>query len=80
MVFYTHDEIPEPLAARCSRPATRTPIPTSSCPSGSPALRAQLERYVEVGFSKLVLVPAHEPESWDDELGSVSREILPLQR
>jgi hypothetical protein len=48
-------------------------------PVGFSALRARLEQYLEHGFSKLVLVPAHGPESWATELDDAAREILPLQ-
>lgn len=46
---------------------------------GVPAIRPLLERYVEVGFSKFVLVPAAEPASWEDELGEVAADVLTLQ-
>ena len=54
--------------------------PSDVVPAGLPALRAHLERFCDVGFSKFVLVPAAEPSSWDDELGEVASEILSLQR
>ena len=47
---------------------------------GWPALRELCERYVAVGFSKLVLVPFTEPENWDDELAAGSEAILPIQK
>ena len=53
--------------------------PADIVPSGLPALRAHLERFCEVGFSKFVLVPAGEPTSWDDELGELASEVLTLQ-
>jgi alkanesulfonate monooxygenase SsuD/methylene tetrahydromethanopterin reductase-like flavin-dependent oxidoreductase (luciferase family) len=78
LVIYAHDEIPELLVALIR---TRNPDadPAELIPVGLPALRAQLERFLEHGFSKLVLVPAHEPASWPDELDAVASEILPLQ-
>lgn len=36
-------------------------------------------RYIDVGFSKLVLVPLGEPSSWADELAATSAALLPLQ-
>ena len=42
-------------------------------------MRAQCERYVAVGFSKLVLVPFTEPKDWDDELAAGAAEVLPIQ-
>jgi probable F420-dependent oxidoreductase len=42
-------------------------------------LRELCERYLAVGFSKLVLVPLTEPRDWDDELAAGAAELLPLQ-
>lgn len=60
---------------------TRNPDadPSDIVPTGLPALRAHLERFCEVGFSKFVLVPATEPASWADELGEVAADVLTLQ-
>jgi probable F420-dependent oxidoreductase len=78
LVIYVLEELPELLVAglKARRPDVD---PTELVPVGLPALRAHLERFLEHGFSKLVLVPAHEVESWADELGSAAEEILPLQ-
>ena len=41
----------------------------------------QLERFMDVGFSKFVLVPAGGPaESWEAKLAAVADGVLPLQR
>jgi probable F420-dependent oxidoreductase len=78
LVIYVLDAIPDLLAAgiRARRPDAD---PGELVPVGLPALRAHLERFLEAGFSKLVLVPAHDPASWAAELDDVAREILPLQ-
>jgi probable F420-dependent oxidoreductase len=79
LVIYTRDEVlPERLSTLLR---TRNPDgdPGDIVPAGLPALRAHLERFCEVGFSKFVLVRAGEPESWDDELGEVASEVLSLQ-
>jgi hypothetical protein len=39
-----------------------------------------VERFIDGGFSKFVLVPVEEPASWADELAEVAAELLPLQR
>jgi probable F420-dependent oxidoreductase len=63
LVIYTRDEIPELLRAGIN--ARRPDIdPAELVPVGLPAVRATLEGFLEHGFSKLVLVPAHEPASW----------------
>lgn len=79
LVIYTRGtELPERFSALLK---ARNPDadPSDIVPAGLPALRAHLERFCEVGFSKFVLVPAAEPASWDDELGEVAAEVLTLQ-
>ena len=79
LLVYARTELParlvEAVAAR--RPGID---PADLFPVGLPALRAQLERFAEKGFSKFVLIPAEEPASWDDELESLAEAVLPLQR
>ena len=53
--------------------------PASLFPLGLPALRAHVESFIDVGFSKFVLVPTEEPSSWDAELESVAGAVLDLQ-
>jgi probable F420-dependent oxidoreductase len=43
------------------------------------ALHDLCARYIDVGFSKLVLVPLGEPADWDDELAANAAALLPLQ-
>jgi len=78
MVFYTHDEIPERLLQLL---ASRNPDadPNDLVAHGWSAVRDLCERYVAVGFTKLVLVPFTEPAEWDDELAAGARAVLPIQ-
>jgi len=78
MVFYTHDEIPERLLQLL---ASRNPgaDPDDLVAHGWTAVRDLCERYVAVGFTKLVLVPFTEPADWDDELATGARAVLPIQ-
>ncbi len=78
MVTYVHDEIPDALRARLAavRPETD---PADLVPVGVPALRRRLTEYVEVGFSKLVLVSLAEPDDWRAELERVADAVLDLQ-
>ena len=78
MVFYTHDEIPERLLQLL---ASRNPgaDPNDLVAHGWTAVRDLCERYVAVGFTKLVLVPFTEPAEWDDELAAGARAVLPIQ-
>jgi probable F420-dependent oxidoreductase len=78
MVFYAHDELPPAFvdALRTRNPGADV---NELVPRGWPAVREACERYVEVGFSKLVLVPMNEPKDWDSELAAAAAEVLPVQ-
>jgi probable F420-dependent oxidoreductase len=78
MVFYSHGEVPEPLKKLI---ASRNPEadPDELVPSTIDALERQVERYVDHDFSKLVLVPFHEPADWHAELEPLADRILTLQ-
>ena len=77
MVFYTRGPLPEAyvraLAERRGVDAADVIV------TGLDALRDRLEEFVAVGFSKLVPVPMHEVESWDDELDYLADAVLDLQ-
>ena len=53
--------------------------PTQVVASGLDGLRTALERHVEAGGSKFVVVPLAEPADWDEHLGRVAATLLPLQ-
>jgi probable F420-dependent oxidoreductase len=78
MVLYSHDEIPEPFA-QVMRSRNPDVDPSELVPRGWPAVREACERYIDVGFTKLVLVPLSEPKDWDRELSAAAPEVLPLQ-
>jgi len=68
------DVITEAVAAR--RPGVD---PTAIVPSGFDALRHHLERFVDAGASKFVVVPVQEPDDWGAELEELAAAVLPLQ-
>ena len=78
MVLYTHDAIPHLIAQ-----VIRTRNPDAEIEDvvarGWPNLRGLCERYVAMGFSKLVLVPLDAPRDWDEELAASAAEVLPIQ-
>jgi probable F420-dependent oxidoreductase len=78
LVVYGRSALPGPLLERV---ALRRPDvdPAELFPVGLDAVRATLARFIDVGFSKFVLVPAEEPGSWDAELEAVTEAVLPLQ-
>lgn len=77
LIPYSDGGLPEVVAAavRKRRPDTD---PADVVPA-KVRLRRHVEEFVEVGFSKFVLVPVVEPDSWDDELGAVADSVLSLQ-
>ncbi|MDQ3758212.1 MAG: LLM class flavin-dependent oxidoreductase [Actinomycetota bacterium] len=78
LVAYAHAPLPDAAVQRLQR---RVPgvDPTDVIPVGLESLRATIERFLDVGFSKFVVVPVVEPANWEDELGSVADTLLPLQ-
>ena len=59
--------------------AARRPRALELMPVGWPALRALLERFIAVGFSKFVLRPVAAPASWRAELEALSAAVGDLQ-
>jgi probable F420-dependent oxidoreductase len=53
--------------------------PAEVVPVGADGLRRQIERFIEVGASKFVVVPGEEPDDWDAELGEVADVLKPLE-
>jgi probable F420-dependent oxidoreductase len=78
MVTYVHDEIPELLRERLAliRPGAEA---EDYVAVGLDGLRERLGAYVDVEFSKLVLVPLAEPDDWHAELARVADGVLDLQ-
>jgi alkanesulfonate monooxygenase SsuD/methylene tetrahydromethanopterin reductase-like flavin-dependent oxidoreductase (luciferase family) len=78
LIPYATDALPERFSAAL---AARRPglDPTTLVPVGLDAVRTTLERFIEHRFSKFVLVPVQEPESWRDELDALADAVLPLQ-
>jgi probable F420-dependent oxidoreductase len=77
VVAYARHAVPVAYAAERAR---RLGVDAAEVvPVGLDALRARLEEFVAVGFSKFVVVPAEPVASWDDELGDLADTLLPLQ-
>ena len=78
MVTFVHHEIPDALRQRVA--AIRPDVDAADLfPVGLDALRQRLIEFVDVGFSKLVLVPLGEPDDWDAELARLADALLDLQ-
>jgi probable F420-dependent oxidoreductase len=67
----------DPATARTM--AARRPRALELTPVGLPAVRALLERFIAVGFSKFVLRPVVAPRSWRVELEALSAAVGDLQ-
>ncbi len=78
LVTYSHGALPERLAALLER---RRPggDATAIVPAGLDALRLRIARFVEVGFSKFVVVPAVVPRQPQSELEELASAVLSLQ-
>ncbi len=79
LIAYAVGEVPDTLLALLAR---RRPDldPSDIVPMGMAQLRDRIDAFVEVGFSKFVVLPVGEPEDWSAHLDEVAAEILPLQR
>jgi probable F420-dependent oxidoreductase len=78
LVAYSHAPLPD-FAVERLRKRVPDADPVEVVPVGLAALRAALEAFVEVGFSKFVVVPIVEPPDWDDEVGAAAEALLTLQ-
>ena len=67
----------DPATARVM--AARRPRSVELTPVGLPAVRALIERFLAVGFSKFVLRPIAPPASWRAELEALSAAVGDLQ-
>lgn len=78
LVIYARTELSGRLVEAVT---SRRPDKTAAelFPVGHAAVRDHLERFIDVGFSKFVLVPTDEPPSWTAEVESLAAAALPLQ-
>ncbi len=78
LVPYGLDGIPDAVGALLAK--RRPDVDPADVVVGSlDGLRAHLERFVEVGASKFVVVPVGEPERWDEHLAAVAEVVMPMQ-
>jgi probable F420-dependent oxidoreductase len=78
LVLYAGGEVPGRLAEVVARRRPGVDV-ADLVAGGHAALRVTLERFIDVGFSKFVVVPVGEPADWSAELEALEREVLPLQ-
>src|SRR5207248_10891253 len=75
-IGYAREPI-DPATARVM--AARRPRSVELTPVGLPAVRALVERFIAVGFSKFVVRPVAAPASWRAELEALSAAVGDLQ-
>lgn len=75
---YVDGPIPDIVAAGIAK---RRPDvdPTDVVASGLAGLKEMIERHIEVGGSKFIVIPLAEPEDWDTHLDEVAATLMPLQ-
>jgi probable F420-dependent oxidoreductase len=69
----------DPKVVRAIASARRGVDPEQVIPVGIDGLRAMLERFLDVGFSKFVVRPMECPDSWRAELEALAEGVLDLQ-
>ena len=77
-IGYFRGERPMPRLGRLAGKRSEAEL-AELVPDGIPALRALMERYIEVGFSKFVVRPLVAPTSWRAELEALAAGVLDLQ-
>jgi probable F420-dependent oxidoreductase len=79
LIPYTDGPVPDVVAAAVAR---RRPDlePADVVAEGTAGLAELVERHVDAGGSKFVVVPVTEPADWAAHLAEVADAVLPLQR
>ncbi len=54
--------------------------PSDVIPPTLDTLAEQIEAFVAVGFSKIVVIPMAEPNNWSEHLHEIAARLLPLQK
>ncbi|HEY3140738.1 MAG TPA: LLM class flavin-dependent oxidoreductase [Acidimicrobiales bacterium] len=72
------EDIPDRVMALARRRKSAVE-PTDVIGRGLKGLRSLLERYIEAGASKFVVVPVIEPTNWDDHVSELADAVHPLE-
>jgi probable F420-dependent oxidoreductase len=75
---YAREPLADAMVSSLSRRARGRPLETL-VPVGLDALRARIEQFLEVGFSKFVVRPLVAPVRWRDELEVLAEAVSGLQ-
>jgi probable F420-dependent oxidoreductase len=77
-IGYAHGPLEGRVLEQLRRSAKRDDV-SEMVPVGTEQLRALIERYLDVGFSKFVLRPLTSPISWRSELEGLAQHVGDLQ-
>ena len=77
-IGYSHQPIDEAVVKRLAPRTNGRPL-GELIPVGLPALRALLQEFIGVGFTKFVLRPLQAPSSWRTELEDLAQSVADLQ-
>lgn len=82
LIPYAHGDLPDALIAGLKKRRPDLDDVSELVPRGWDELQRTIRRFVDVGFSKFVVLPIVEPrtaDEWVDHLGVAAGELLPLQ-
>ncbi|HEY5155894.1 MAG TPA: TIGR03619 family F420-dependent LLM class oxidoreductase [Acidimicrobiales bacterium] len=81
LIAYADGEVPDLIGQFIAKRRPDLDDPSEIIPTGLPAVRATIEKMVEAGASKFVLLPLSEPsaEGWTAELERIAAELKPLE-
>ena len=78
LVAYADGPLPDAFAAVLAARRPDLADPSEVVGEGHGGVRALLERFIEAGASKFVLIPLTEPADWDAELEAVAKATFDL--
>jgi probable F420-dependent oxidoreductase len=82
LIPYAHGPLPDQLLAGLKQRRPDLDDVSQLVPQGWEELRRMIRRFVDVGFSKFVVLPIVEPrtaDEWIEHLGVAAGELLPMQ-
>jgi probable F420-dependent oxidoreductase len=79
LVPYAAGPLPDEVVAALSARRPDLDDVTEVVASGHEGVRKLVERFIEVGTSKFVLIPLSEPDDWDAELAALADAVLDLE-
>lgn len=82
LIPYSHQPLPDALVRGLAARRPDLDDPASLVPRGWSELADTIGRFIDVGFSKFVVLPIVEPGSagaWEEHLAEAAQHLLPLQ-